>query len=337
LITDDHVVDIDRCVLGKCVALILTVEQEGSPLIEINSGSDLVRAVAFAANGKYLVSGGRGRVGVWRVEDGEEMATVEVSSVKCLVVSKDGRWIAAGTNLGEVFVWDAKTCEKVFSNTEDGHNINGADFSPDSTRLVSASDNCRATIWNIETRERVQTLRHGDWVRAAKYSPQGDRIATATENSVRVWDSNNGHLLVEIEVTVTPWYNTGLLWFNDNLFVISESKIKQFKASTGSAVSEWPVPSSDNISCIAVPKHGGFIAYSTQRTITFWDNASHTQLGLLQHPQKIYSIAFSPDDRFLAIVGSGGTITIINTVSVLSCSIVVHINYFLARPFFQRA
>ena len=76
---------------------MLTVGQEGSPLIKINSGSD-IRAVAFAANGEYLVNcGGRG-VRVWRVEDGEHMATVsEAKHVECLALSKDGRWIAAGT------------------------------------------------------------------------------------------------------------------------------------------------------------------------------------------------------------------------------------------------
>jgi WD40 repeat protein len=198
-VADDHVFDNDQCVLGKWVVFMLTFGQEGSPLIKINGGSK-IWAVAFVANGEYLVSGGVEWVRVWRVQDGKQMATVEARGVKCLVVSKDGRWIAAGTDYSDVIVWDAKTYTKVWSNTEDGHNINGVDFSPDSTRLVSASDSCRATIWNIETREQVQTLRHGDWVRAAKYSPQGNRIATATLDSVRVWDNDNGRLLVEISL-----------------------------------------------------------------------------------------------------------------------------------------
>jgi WD40 repeat protein len=322
---------------GNGVALTLTVGQEDSPLTEINGGSE-IRAVAFAANGEYLVSGGAGGVRMWRVEDGEEMATVETKYVLCLAVSADGRWIAAGTLYGEVLVWDAKTYEKVFSHREDNRTINGVDFSPDSTRLVSASDNERASIWDIATRKRVQTLAHESWVRAAKYSPQGDHIATASFKSVRVWDSNDGRLLVEIEVEVTPLFNTGLLWFNDNLFVISKSKIKQFKASTGLTVSEWPVPDSKFTSCIALPKHGEFIAYSTRRTVTFWHTVTHTELGLIQHPQEIHSIAVSPDDRFLAIGGREGKITINSlsrfTVSILSRWIVVHMNNFLTTIIF---
>jgi hypothetical protein len=322
---------------GNGVALMLTVGQEGSSPIEINGGSYL-RAVAFAANGEYLVSGSEDGVRVWGVEDGEEMATVEAKDVQRLAVSKDGRWIAAGADWGNVIVWDAKTYEKVISHREDYNTINGVDFSPDSSRLISASDNGTASIWDIATRKRVQKLRHSDAVKAAKYSPQGDRIATACKNSVRVWDSNNGRLLVEIEVTVTPWYNKGVLWFNDNLFVVSDGEIKQIEASTGSTVSEWPVPDSKFTSCIALPKHGEFIAYSTQRTVTFWDTATHTELGHFQHSQDISSITVSPDDRFLAVGGREGKITINSlsrfNVSILSRWIVVYMNKFLTPIIF---
>ena len=126
----------------------------------------------FSANGKYIVGGGD-ELGVWRLEDGKQMATVEAKDVLCLAVSNDGGWIGAGTFWGDVFVWDAKTYEKVISHWEDYNFILGVDFSPDSTRLVSASDNGTASTWDIATGKRVQTLDHGvDWVRAAKYSPQ---------------------------------------------------------------------------------------------------------------------------------------------------------------------
>ena len=328
----------DRCVLGNVVAFILTVGQEGSPtLIEIDGGSDIIRAVTFAANGEYLVSGASRGVRVWQVEDGKQMATVE-ANVWCLAVSKDGRWIAGGTRGGNVFVWDAETYEEVISelHKEDDHyHIYGVDFSPDSTRLVSASYNGTATIWDIASRKRLQTLDHGygNGVRAAKYSPQGDRIATANSHSVRLWDSNDGRLLLIVKANVNPLYNTGLLWFNNHLFVASESKIKKIESSTGSTVSEWPVPDSLHLSCIALPKHGEFIAYSTPRTVTFWDTTTHTQLGFIQHPQEIRSIAVSPDDRFLAIGGEDGKITITSlshpsriSVIILSRWIVVHVN-----------
>ncbi|KAF8553582.1 hypothetical protein OG21DRAFT_1604034 [Imleria badia] len=277
--------------------------------IEINVGGWL-QAASFSANGEYLVIGGDG-VRAWRVYEGKQLTRMEAGNVNCLAVSRDGRWIAAGAECGDVFVWNAETHEQVFWHKDDDKKINGIDFSPhsSSTHLVTASNDDTVSIWDFSTHERVQTFDHEVCVRAAKYSPQGDRIATATWDSVRVWDSNDACLLVHINVTVHPWYNTGLLWFNYHLFVLSDSKIKAFEASTGSAVSKWAVPESDGFSCIALPKHGEFIAYSTKRSVTLWDTATHTQLALIQYPQDICLIVFSPDDRFLAIVGMAGNIT----------------------------
>ena len=200
---------------------MLTIRQEDSLLTEINAGSGL-KAVAFAANGEYIVSGGSKGVRLWGVKDGKQVATLEANYVWCLTVSRDGQWIAAGI-CGKVIVWDTRTHEKVFSCREDYRNINGVDFSPDLSRLVSASENRTATIWDIATRKRVQTLRHDDWVRAAKYSPQGDRIATATPDFVRVWDSNDGRSLADIKVSFTTWNNTGLLWLDHHLFILADN------------------------------------------------------------------------------------------------------------------
>jgi WD40 repeat protein len=315
-----------------------------NPAIELNVGSR-VFSVKFSANSEYLLSGDEEGVGVWRVEDGRQIATMAVQHVERLAVSRDGRWIAAGTMSGDVLVWDAKTFKQAFEVRDSGNDdinwINELDFSPNSSQLVSASRR-KATIWDIATRKRVQTLDHGgDIVQAAKYSPQSDRIATATHYAVRVWDSSDGHLLVNIMTNFnTSWRPIfDLLWFNNHL-VISGRGIVQVEASTGSAVSQWPVPVStiDDRSCMALPKHAEFIAHSTRRTVTFWDMATHTQLGLIKHSREIFSIAVSPDDRFLAIGGVDGKITINSlsriSVSILSSRTVAHVNNFLAPIIF---
>ena len=297
--------------------------------IDVGHGSRVLLAVTFSADGEYLLTGGKD-LRVWRVKDGKEMAKLELEAtyVWCLAVSQDGRWITAGGWAG-VSVWDAKTFEKVLSN-EDGL-TRGVDFSPDSTRLVSASSNGSkgtASIWDTATRKRVQKLDHGDqWVWAAKYSPEGDhdRLATTTEDSVRVWDGNDGHLLKHINLAKVGRSPDALRWFNNHLLVVSERKFKRFEVSTGSeSVSEWPVPCPNYAPYTALSKHGGFIATESEHTVTFWDTATHTQLGLIQfkHPQDTSSIALSPDDRFLAIAGKDGKITINSlyriAVSILS-------------------
>ena len=278
--------------------------------------------VTFAANGEYVVSGGTRGVQVWRVEDGKLLATMEAEQVQCVAFSKDGKWIAAGTFWGDVMVWDAKIYKQIFTTWKIDDVIRGVDFSPNSSRLVALGDHT-ATVWNIATRELVVRLLHYKHsLLAAKYSPNGDRIATATQSSVRVYDSNNGHLLIDIPVQVTTRYNTGLLWSNNDLFVISDGKIKQIQIDTSTGSTIWESPDASNPSCIAIPRHGEFIACSANRTVTFWDTSTHTPCGLVHHPRDIYSIALSPDGRFLAIGGEDEKITFKRlsriTVSIVS-------------------
>ena len=298
------------------LTLIVGQERPNSPL-EINTNGRIL-AMTFSADGKHLLSAHDG-VQVWQVGDGKQLATMEAELVRCLAVSQHGRWIAAGTNNGDVYVWDAETREQVWWHKEDSSPVCAVDFSPDSTWLVTGSDNKKATTWDMATRKQVHTLDHEHWVRATKYSGQGDRLATGTGTFVRIWD-HDGRLLVTINIGVEPCYNTGLLWSNNHLFALSDNKIKQFEASsTESAVSEWPVPDGNSTSCIALPKHKEFIAYSTYRTATYWDTTTHSQCGLIEHTQDIYSIAVSPDDRFLAVGGAQGNIIIRNLVSFVYC------------------
>ena len=315
----------DWCALTSWGRIYVDSWAARSPPIEIDIDVKLW-TTTYSASGEYFVSGGDG-VRVWRVEDGnlKQLATMKAEGVQCLAVSKDGKWIAAGTASGKALLWDTKTFEPVwtFKKRMQRGSINGVDFSPDSTRLISASSTKSAVVWDIALGKQVQTLRHKDRLTGAKYSPEGDRIATTTPRSIRVWDSNSGCLLLDRNVTVTPEYNTGLLWFgNDHLLVVLDSTIRKFETSFGSVVSEWPVSDTDSSSCIALPKHGEFIAYSTKRTLTFWDTSTHTRLGLVQHPQDIRSLSLSPDDRFIAIGRESRKITI-RSLSPFAVSIVL--------------
>ena len=287
-----------------------------------------VCALTFIANGEYLATGSNLGVGVWRVKDGKQVARMETRfDVVSLAASKNNKWIAAGTKR-EMVVWNAETHEQVLKH-EEGIYVRGVDFSPDSTRLVAGTDHHTAIVWDLATGKQIQTLHHRLWVIATKYAPRGDRIATADRNgSVRVWDGNDGRLLIDIDVKVFPFYNTGLLWSNDHLLVASDQKIKEFDASTGSKVSEWLVPGTNEYSYIALPKHEQYIAFSAKRTTTFWDTSTHNKLPLtLQHPGDIRSTAFSPDARILAI-GGGGKITL-SPVSTISCWVISSLNSFL--------
>ena len=313
----NSVVENDRCVRTVLdLTLMLTVGQECFPLVDIDAGSG-IRALTFSPDCEYVVCGVDKGIQVWRVEDGKQIVVKEVGTVTCLAVSKDGRWISAGTWQGHVIVWDTTTYEQASLEKKDV-GIQAVDFSADSACLVSVGERT-ATVWNVNSRKHVQTLHHDGLVRAAKYGPYGHRIATVTEDCVRVWDDE--HSFVDIPITMALSYDTSLFWSNENLFVVTDSKILQLDTSTRSTLSEWPAPNTNQRSRIALPQHGKFIASSTKRAVTFFDTPTRTRLGLIQHPEDILSIALSSDDRCIVIGGGEGKISIRSLSRITVCTL----------------
>jgi len=74
-----------------------------------------------------------------------------------------------------------------------------ASFSPDGTRIVTASLSSKARVWDSHTGELLtESLDHGGWLTAASFSPDGMRIVTASRDfTARVWDAHTGKLLTE--------------------------------------------------------------------------------------------------------------------------------------------
>ena len=311
-----------------------------------------IYSVAFHSDGMQLFSGKEDGLRRWRVADGQEVGNrMGKDVIAAISVSRNGKWIVCGTSRG-ASVWDAKT-QEMSIGVEGTVYVRAVDISPESTRFATATgiDDNKASIWNIITGERlVGPLQHDDGIIGIKFSPNGEHIATAVaDNTIRVFDSRKGDQLIAIKANISPWsVSTPLAWSNNGqqFFAASRGhKIKSFDVSTGSQLAESQVYGDDEVRSIALAANGKFLATLADRSISFWDTSTLTQIGpVIEDSQNIQSIALSPNPNYLATGGYKGNITIRNlnnilpdlygpfSVSIYACTLFSdksHISFFL--------
>jgi WD40 repeat protein len=288
-------------------------QKERKP-IEIDSRVSIY-SVAFLADGKHVVSGGEeGKIRCWRVEDGQEVGTpIDVgNAVFNIAVSQDEKWVVSGTRSGSVTVWNAENHSKVTELKAHNDWVRAVDVSPDGTRIATGSEDETVCIWSLSSGERLY-LKHTNTVVAVKFSPNGRLVATVTWNhAVRVYDSQNGDLLVEFSVQVSSALNQPLAWASDSkqLFALSrDTNINCLDVSTRTTLSKWTIHSDDNARCIALARDGTFIAVSANSSISFWDTATRKQIGsVIEHTHFIWVMAISTN--YDLVIGGDKTATL---------------------------
>ena len=74
-------------------------------------------------------------------------------------------------------------------------------FSPDGARVVTASDDKTARVWDAATGQTIAVLKgHDGWVNSDAFSPDGARVVTASDDkTARIWDVRTSQTITVLE------------------------------------------------------------------------------------------------------------------------------------------
>jgi WD40 repeat protein/tetratricopeptide (TPR) repeat protein/tRNA A-37 threonylcarbamoyl transferase component Bud32 len=76
--------------------------------------------------------------------------------------------------------------------------VMSAEFSPDGQRILTASKDGRARVWDAQSGQALLTLPHAGEVMAAHFSADGMRLVSVSlDKTARIWDAHTGRPIIE--------------------------------------------------------------------------------------------------------------------------------------------
>jgi WD40 repeat protein/serine/threonine protein kinase len=181
--------------------------------------------------------------------------------------------------------------------------VNYASFSPDGTRVVTASNDHTARIWDAESGlEQLQLTGHTEPLTAAEFSPDGQRVITASvDGTARLWDAASGRELHAFRAQ-GDHLNTATFSPDGRRVLISSDDHTAYlwDADSGALIRKF-TGHSDRVASAVFSPDGRLIATaSDDKTARIWDAASGRVLQVLSgHRNRAWFAAFSPDGRRL--------------------------------------
>jgi eukaryotic-like serine/threonine-protein kinase len=178
--------------------------------------------VAVAPDGELIATAGVGKIEIHRVDGTPELALGDHGRIRVIVWDADGAQLVAAGDDGVAWVWTR--AGKRVAELHAGAAILDAAFDPSGRRLVTASTDTTATVWNLARGERDAVARcHDKPVVSARFAAAADRVVTASEDRTAcVWDATTGTPLVLLRG------HTGALaaatWAHNDRWIVTASE-----------------------------------------------------------------------------------------------------------------
>jgi WD40 repeat protein/serine/threonine protein kinase len=307
-----------------------------------------VSHAAISPDGRRLVTRtSDGTAQVWDLAGGKPVRlSLPLSRfVQYLAFSPDGRRVLTANGVSPSFrikewergsipdkqqaqVWDCSTGKPVGAPLRHGAGVYQAAFSPDGSRVVTASGDTTARVWNVATGEPVTPpLRHDKGVPYASFSPDGRRVVTSSwDGTVRLWDATTGKpagpVLKPVPMPTHASFSLdGLKILTDG----SDQTARLWDTATGRLLSE--VKHGGHMTQASFAGGGCRIVVVLDQAARVWDVVrGEPATPLLRHDARVHCAVFSRDGRYVSTASMDRTARVWNAATGEAITPPLHTN-----------
>ncbi|MDQ3015423.1 MAG: hypothetical protein M3R25_01680 [Bacteroidota bacterium] len=266
-------------------------DQNGLRLID--SMPRIITSAAFAKDGKRFLTispeSDYSRINVWN-ESGDSLFAFPCKGTEVSAVfSPEGTSILTASNDFTAKRWNTSS-PYLHQFRKQSQAVNTIDYYAENKRYVTTSFDSTAKVWDNEG-HLLDSLKHGDIVTSAIFSPDGNQIITASRDSTaRLWNPKERSMVVlrhQNEVTSSTFSHDGKFILTTSLD--SSARIWNKDGSLATSIRL----NGDATTGIFATDDKSLLTISSDQKAILWD-LKGKMLFILKHSAKIYSAVFSP-------------------------------------------
>ena len=300
-------------------AVFLFDANSGQLLRHFRGRAGRVCSVAFSPNGAILAMGDEEVVSLWNPRSGDFLQDLPGHArgfIYDVAFTRDSKRVASCSSDKTVRVWNVVTGQQVHVLSCKAEVFSVA-LTPDGRLAVAGTADGRVHGWSMDTGAE-QFVKLGKQGGTVSVSEDGKWLANGTNGEVKVWKiadlANKDPSPFFEKQTPAGWVhfekNSNKLWTAECSHHTTDNRARRWDPESGQLVSTVTLPGAAlPIRVHALSPNGRTLVafYESERVVRFYD----TQTGKPRildpgHTMEVYSVAFSPDCRWLAS-GSGDT------------------------------
>ena len=184
-------------------------------------------------------------------------------------------------------------------NRLQGHTkgVNSANFSSDGSKIVTASDDTTARVWNIKGNQITELKGHTSNVNSANFSSDGSKIVTASDDTTaRVWDVK-GNQITELKGHKDRVKSANFSPDGSKIVTASDDTTARVWDVKGNQITELKGHKDRVKSANFSPDGSKIVTASDDTTARVWDVKGNQITELKGHTSNVNSANFSPDGK----------------------------------------